>query len=302
MDTEITCQAKAQSESELTEVLSLFEEVEAYSDASYHHYQVVGIYDINKSASPVEISKELYDLLSFALDMQEATKGYFNPLCLGLDDLWKDSLHPSGKDASPSIPSQDRIDEELAKISNTSLKLGADSGTYTAFLETKDPSLGRACLDLGGIAKGYAAEKAKEKAVSLGWKTYFINGGNSTMVLGEAEKNGGYFSISWKEDLPGRKLKAKDVCLSTSSVTVQGVEIGGKMYSHLINPFTGEASPSITGVTLLGEDAGMLDAFSTALMWMDEESRIALEQKYGIKAVYYKSGEVLRDGIGLENS
>ena len=301
MDTRITCQAKAKSESELGEVLSVFDEIGDYSDANMLH-DVTGIYDINRASSPLEIGKDLYELLSFALEMQKVTKGYFNPLCFGLSNLWKNSLHPEEEGVSPSLPSDDKIQEEVTKISNTTLKLENKEDTYTAYLETKDPSIGRASIDLGGIAKGYAAKKAKEKAESLGWKNYYINGGNSTMVLGEAEQNGGYFSIAWKEDLPNKKTKLKDICLSTSSVTVQGVEIGGKMYSHLINPFTGEASPSITGVTLLGDDPALLDAFSTALMWMGEEDRLALESQYNIKAVYYQDGQVVRDSIGLEKA
>ena len=299
MDTSISCQAKVEDESQIDDVLSCFEEVERYADATLHHYQVVGIYDINNATSPIEIGKDLYELLSFALEMQEATKGYFNPLCLGLDSLWKNSLHPNKEGAVAFIPSNEDIQAEVKKISNTSLKLENKEGAYTAFLETKDSSIGRASLDLGGIAKGYAAKKAKEKAQSYGWKNYYINGGNSTMILGEAEQNEGYFSIAWKEDIPNKKMKIKNTCLSTSSVTVQGVEIEGKMYSHLINPFTGEASPSITGVTLLGENPAMLDAFSTALMWMSEEERLSLEKEYNFKAVYYKDGTVLRDIIGL---
>ncbi len=299
MDTEISCQAKVGKENEIGDVLSVFEAVEAYADATYHHYQVTGVYDINNATSPIEIGKDLYELLSFALEMQEATNGYFNPLCLGLDNLWKSSLHPSEGGAVASLPSQKEIKTEVAKISNTSLRLENKGGVYTAFLETKDSSIGRASLDLGGIAKGYAAKKAKEKAESYNWENFYINGGNSTMVLGEAEQNDGYFTIAWKDDIPGKKMKVKSTCLSTSSMTVQGVEIEGKMYSHLINPFTGEASPSITGVTLLGEDPAMLDAFSTALMWMSEESRASLEEKYVLKAVYFKDGAILRDTIGL---
>lgn len=299
MGTSINCQAKVENESQIDEVLSAFEEIGRYAETAYRPYQTVGVYDINLATSPLEIGEDLYELLSFALEMQEITKGYFNPLCLGLDSLWKNSLHPTKEGIEASLPAETDIEAEVAKIANTTLKLEKNGDIRTAFLEAKDPSLGRASLDLGGIAKGYAAKKAKEKAESYGWKHYYINGGNSTMVLGEAEQNRGYFTIAWKEDIPGKKLSVKNSCLSTSSVTVQGVEILGSMYSHLINPFTGEASPSITGVTLLGEDPAMLDAFSTALIWMSEEEREALEEQYGFKAVYYKEGTVLNDTIGL---
>lgn len=299
MDTSVVCQAKTRNEEELKDVLSTFEEVEAYADATTPHYSVVGVYEVNQASSPVEIGEDLYDLLSFSLSMKEATKGYFNPYCLGLSTLWKERLHPKEEGQSASLPSDEEIKSEVAKIKNTSLNLAKEGGRCTAYLQEEDPAIGRASLDLGGIAKGYAAKKAKEKAASYGWTHFYLNGGSSTMVLGENEENEGYYTISWRKDLPGKKMKAKNASLSTSSVSEQGVEIEGKVYSHLINPFTGEASPSITGVTLLGEDPALLDAFSTALMWMGEENRVELEKEYGIQALYYKDGKVVRDGIGL---
>jgi FAD:protein FMN transferase len=291
----ILCQAETKEESELKEILSCFDEVGEISDSYYPHNGVIGVYDVNNAISPITISEDLYDLLSFSLQMEEITEGYFSPLCFGLSSLWKNSLDSD----APSLPDDSSIEKEVAKIKNTTLVLENEKGIYTAYLRQKDPSIGRALIDLGGIAKGYAARKAKKKAESLGWTNYYINAGSSTLVLGEANKNDGYYSLSWDKDLEGKQMKAKNTCVSTSSTSVQGVKISGKIYSHIVNPFSGEASPNITGVTLLGEDPALLDAFSTAFMWMGEEKRNSLIEEYRIQAIFYKDGAVLYDNAGL---
>ena len=298
----IVCQAETKEESELKEILSCFDDIGEISDSYYSHNGVIGVYDVNNATSPIAISEGLHDLLSFSLRMEKITEGYFSPLCFGLSSLWKSSLDPEEEETVPALPSESSIEKEVAKIKNTTLVLGNEDGIYTAYLQQKDPFIGKALIDLGGIAKGYAAKEAKKKAESLGWKNYYVNAGSSTLVLGEANKNDGYYSLSWDKDLPDKRMKAKNVCVSTSSISVQGVEIGGKTYSHIVNPFSGEASPNITGVTLLGEDPALLDAFSTAFMWMGEKKRNSLIEEYHIQAIFYKDGAVLYDNAGLLGS
>ena len=300
MDTSISCVAEAEKEEDLSEVLSPFEYYDSLADANFHHYGTIDVYDINQASEPLEVNKDLYDLLRFALEMEKETEGYFNPLCYGLSSLWKGALHPALAGESAFLPSQEDIDSELEKMRNTELLLEEKEGVYTAFLSKINPEKGRASLDLGGIAKGYAAEIAKQKAKEKNWEHYYINGGSSTLVFGSSTKSGGYYSVEWKEDLPGKRLLIKDACLSTSSVTVQGVEISGKIYSHIVNPFNGEASPSFTGVTLKGEDAGKLDAYSTALMWVEPSERERLEKKWGVQGIYYKDRQVLEDRLLIE--
>ncbi len=297
MDTQISMQASNSQESDLDYVLSAFEEIDSLADANYPHYNSVSVYDINKASSPLAVSKELYDLLKFSLEMEEETEGYFNPLCFGLASLWKNALHPSKEGKFPPIPDSSSIERELKKIANTSLALSQDNGVYYAYLEAKDASIGKAGIDLGGIAKGYAANIAKSRAEERSLTHYFVNAGSSSMVFGEKDGGDGYYSVSWREDLPGKTLRIKNACLSTSSITTQGIEISGKIYSHIVNPFTGEASPSFTGVTLEGEDAGKLDAYTTALMWVEPSRRGELEKKWNVKGVYYKDGVVIEDRL-----
>lgn len=302
MDTQISMQALTDEEGDLDYVLSSFEEIDAIADANYPHYNSVCVYDINKASSPISISKELYDLLQFSLDTEKETEGYFNPLCYGLSSLWKNALHPSESGKAASLPDASSIEGELKKINNTSLILSQEDGLYYAYLKVEDSSVGKAGIDLGGIAKGYATNIAKARAEEKSLTHYFVNAGSSSMVFGEKDGGDGCYSVSWREDLPGKTLRIKNACLSTSSITTQGVEVSGKIYSHIVNPFTGEASPSFTGVTLKGEDAGKLDAYTTALMWIEPSRRGELEEKWGVKGVYYKDGAVIEDRLLEEAS
>lgn len=312
MDTTINLRAKLTGDqtSELDDVLSTFTHYHRLSDTAYSHTNVVDVKDINEANGPIEISKDLYELLSFSLEMKEATSGYFNPLAGDLANLWKGFAaevrlyQEGGLEEEPSFPSEAAISSCLNAMNNTTLVLNVDDGKYTAELTTNDANRGKASIDLGGIAKGYAAEKAKQLIHEKGWDVYALDAGSSTIVLGKNETEGGY-SLSWRDDLPGYKIEhLQDVSISTSSVTVQGVKWQGKMYSHLVNPKTGEASPSITGVTIFGKkeetDAGMMDAFTTALMWASDSERNAWEEKQGFTAIYYLDGKLVENhGVSL---
>lgn len=307
MDTWVSVQTSAAKDSGLDEAFlakendaigAIFDQVNNYADATAPH-DVVSVYDINKAEAPIEIGEGLHQLLSFSLRMQQETAGYFNPLCGALADLWKWGLRHARTDGTnripdPQIPVEADIDEALISLRNSSLILGERNGKKTAFLSRPSGrELTRAKLDLGGIAKGYAAEIARKKLKEDGVRHYLVNGGNSSILFGENIAKDGYFSMGWAEDLPGYRINAKNVVVGTSSVSVQGQEIDGVVYSHIVNPFTGEAAPALTGVTLLGSDAGILDALSTALIWAPEGKREELERKFDLKAVYYKDKQVI---------
>lgn len=315
MDTWFTVQSsddgslKADSsalEAENDKIGAIFDSVYYCADGERKH-DVVSVYDVNRATSPIEVSEQLYDLLQFSCKMQEATDGYFNPLCGNLASLWKKALRNIMVDENgypvtdalgnpiydPYIPEQGDINACLQEIRNSRIALSEKDGKKYAYVSVKDDTLGRAKIDLGGIAKGYAVELANQQFLKDGYKHYLINGGNSSIAFGQNIANEGKFRMGWTVDLPGYHVEVKDCIVGTSSMTVQGSEIDGRLYSHIVNPFTGEASPDITGVTILGKDAGILDALTTALMWAPEEVRAKLEKAYDLKAVYYKDKAVV---------
>jgi FAD:protein FMN transferase len=279
---------------------SLFQRYDALAENKIPYAGVTNVADLNKTNAPVAVSQELYDLLKYAWDLKGETDGYFNPLVGRLSDLWKQDLFDTDPstgytpDASsiptfvPSVPSESEIAAELQIIANSSLTF--DEAALTV------QRVGEGTIDLGGIAKGYVTELAHRMLVDAGDSLYFINGGNSSIVLGEnkltSDRN---FTIGFT-GLSGKTVSLQNAVLGTSGVDQQQATVDGKLYSHIVNPKTGSAEVIWYEAVLLGNDAALLDGLSTAFYLMGPEVAASYETKYGIKAMYYK-----KDGAEFTN-
>ena len=78
--------------------------------------------------------------------------------------------------------------------------------------------------------------------------------------------------------------------------------MGGKRYSHIVNPFTGSAEVDIEAVIAFGQDASILDALTTAVYLQGEESAKLYEKEFGIRFIVMKAGNVVysSDEIDLQ--
>ncbi|MFA6505769.1 MAG: FAD:protein FMN transferase, partial [Treponemataceae bacterium] len=134
----------------------------------------------------------------------------------------------------------------------------------------------------GGIAKGYGADRAAEILRKYGYEYGYVNLGLSSLRLlkrnvsdkGALERN------MWAIGMPNPdnrtedflSIFGKDTGVSTSGTYDLRYSIGGREYSHMIDPKTGEPTRSdIVSVTVLGKNAAYDDALSTALCIMGAE-------------------------------
>ena len=123
-------------------------------------------------------------------------------------------------------------------------------------------------LDLGACAKGYALMKVKEYLDSHSIKTYLINGGSSSIIVGEKEKSQNY-KIGIRE-VDNFVLERKNKALGTSSLLEQYIIINDNVYHHIINPKNGLCANYYDTVVLVGLNALDLDIYSTALFVMNK--------------------------------
>ena len=130
----------------------------------------------------LKVSNELYNLLKFAVDMQDETNGYFNPFMGELNHEWKDYINYKG-----SMPS----DFECSFFTNianyTYLTFGDDNLVTICNDETENTAL----IDLGGIAKGYATNEAY-KYLKENVKYYLLNAGSSNLLMSEKPNQENY--------------------------------------------------------------------------------------------------------------
>lgn len=163
-------------------------------------------------------------------------------------------------------------------------------------------------LDLGAIAKGYATQKAVDYIKAQDIKYYAIVSGSSSIILGE-NKNRADEDYIYKVSLANPvktevtdkatygTLDAKNLSITTSGNYEQYVLNQGYRYHHIVSPISKAPTQYYHTVTLIGQDAGLLDGLSTALFSMSPEvlsAWLLLHQaELGIELVIYNQDDTI---------
>ena len=274
-DTMINVKLYEGEQNDLTELTNLFSKYGKLSD-NYQSVDFTNVYTLNHTNEEVTVTKELYDLLKCSFDVKNEGANYFNPLCGSLAKKWKESLK------NQQILAENAKNEEVLKISSSSVVFGNVN---------KIQRLGEAEIDLGGIAKGYALDQAKNYLVSKGYKNYLIDGGSSSILLGEKNSKDGLFSVGIK-DLSNSYLKLKNCFVSSSSISEQGVVIDNVKYSHIVNPLTGSVVNENDAVIVVSDKGYYGDAMSTSLMMNTIDEIKTLEAEHNFKAIVIKNNQI----------
>ena len=217
----------------------------------------------------------LLDAINLASEVEALSKGSFSISLGKLTSSWLTSLE-KGEALSEEV-----VSSLLEEAKQTHLKIEGDV-IY---------KIGDGQIDLGAIGKGLCLDKIKIKLDELGIKKYLINAGSSSLLIGENSSPSGEVKVNL-DDLKGKYFHAKSIAVSCSSISRQKYEIGGKIYSHIIDANTGLASAKHQAAILVGDKAGLLDGLSTCLMNLGE-SELKEFEKEGIKgALIDKEGLV----------
>ncbi len=216
---------------------------------------------------PVRVSEDLFRVLARAQEFAERSAGAFDVTIGPLSWLWRRARRRH------EIPDAESITHARQLVDYRNLVL--DSKTRTAQLRKRGM-----LLDLGGIAKGYAADAAlavlKEHGVE---RALVAAGGDIAATRPPPEKPGWRVAIA-PLGSPGeptdRNTWLSDAAVSTSGDAEQHLEIGGARYSHIIDPKTGLALQGRSSVTVLAPDATASDALATAVSVLGPERGLEL--------------------------
>ena len=217
-----------------------------------------------RAAHPMKISGDLYRVLLAAQQLAEESGGAFDVTQGPVIRLWRDARR------NRKLPDPQSLHKASARSGFRKLHLAEDR---TATLD--HPGMQ---LDLGGIAKGYAADAAIEVLDRMGIISALVAAsGDLAFSHAPPGKRG------WKIflDAPlSRILVLVDAAVSTSGDAEQYVELNGKRYSHIIDPANGEAL--INGVTasVIARRGIRADALATAICVLGPERGIALVEKH----------------------
>ncbi len=214
---------------------------------------------INAAAgiAPVKVSEDTFFVIEQSLTYTEKSGGKFDITVGPLVELWGIGLGPG------RVPEQSEIDAALALIGYEDVELNyQDSSVYL-----KRPGM---AVDLGGIAKGYAADRLKEYLLENGHSRGIIDLGGNIVTFGE-KPGGDPWIIGIQDPFDSRGIPIGTVSLPAGSVVTSGVyerffEQDGRRYHHILDPDTGyPVENELVSVSIIADLGIAADAFSTLI-------------------------------------
>jgi FAD:protein FMN transferase len=243
--------------------------------------------NLNAARAPVVVSEELLLLLNKALDYGDLSGGAFDITfaSVGYRYDYRAGRQPDADERARLLPA---INYRLVQL---------DHQRHTVFFAHPDVR-----IDLGGIAKGYAVDRAVDLLRARGVNQASVSAGGDSRVIGD--KRGRPWVVGIKnpraEDAVALKLPLTDTALSTSGDYERFfIDASGARVHHILNPRTGAASTGVMSVTVLGPLGFDTDPLSTTVFVMGVQAGLALVERLpGFEAividdrgqVHYSSG------------
>lgn len=259
------------------------------------------IYKVNNSGGlPVKISESTAFLIEQGLYFGDISQGNFDITVGNLSNLWDFSAD------SPKVPAQDKIEEAVETINYTKLQLSPElEGDDGRYLQMKN-SGGE--LDLGGIAKGYIADRAAQFLMDKGVTKAIINLGGNIVAIGEKSQDvpwniGVEKPFSDRREIIG-SVPVKNKTVVTSGIYERMFVEDGILYHHILDVKTGyPVSTDVEAVTLVGEMGKSMecDALSTICLMLGSEKGLELiESTPGVEAAFIDKNGNIKKTSGMD--
>lgn len=299
-----------------------FQELSQLYDRFYEYSGVNNIRTINLNAgvAPVEVEPELLEMLSFAKEWCQKTQGRVNIAMGPVLEIWHQyrdqySGQALAADAAGALPSMEALDD-ANHFSNLD-KVIIDREKGTVFLEDE-----KMALDVGAVAKGYAAQLVADEIYEAGFRSFTISAGGNVITkdppLDGVRNSWGIGIQDPFADLNKPDSQSLDValvsnrCVVTSGDYRQFYTVGDQLIHHIIDPATLWPANQYRALTVVCEDSGLGDFLSTCLFVMNYDEGRALAEELGVGVLWvFPDGRVevndillplLRDRGGATNA
>ena len=239
---------------------------------------------------PVRVSSETLELIEKTIGISELTNGAFDPTIAPVLKLWKFS----GRPASPTIPPDAAIKDALKLVDYR--KIHINKKTSEIFLQKKGME-----LDLGGIAKGYAADKAIEAIKAKGITSALVSIAGDIRGYGFST-TGKTWRVGIQDPRPENPdserpwedifaaLYLKNSAISTAGDYQRFLIKNGKRYHHIIDPANGYPSDSgLISVSVIAPEGYIADGVDTAILIMGADKGMKLLNAKGLDGVLVDS-------------
>ena len=247
----------------------------------YNDYEgIANLKTVNDQAgiAPVKVDSAIIELLLDCKEYYELTDGKVNAAMGSVLKLWHEARnHGMENPDDAKLPDADALVQAAEHISFKSIVI--DEKASTVYIS--DP---KASLDVGAIAKGWAAQRVAENAP----KGMLISVGGNVCATG-AKADGSAWVVGVQNPDGGeylRKIPITDGAVVTSGDYQRTYTVDGKQYHHIIDPATGMPSTYWRSVTVVCADSALADALSTALFLLPLEEGKALAEECGAKVLW----------------
>lgn len=260
-----------------------FEQIEKVDDlmSDYRSDSEISKVNLNAFDRPVKVSKPTFEVLQRSLEFSRFSDGAFDITVGPLVELWRSAAEAN------SPPNDAEIGKAHAKVGYEKLLL--DPNEMTVWFTVNGMK-----LDLGGIAKGYAIDKAIEAMQAAGAVGGMVDIGGDIRCFGLPRQGKDNWLIGLQNPLPieaeepndavGAEqvlliLKLTDAAIATSGHYRRFVLIDGKKHSHIMDSRTGAGAEGLSSATIISTDATSADALATIVSVMGAEKGLAFIEK-----------------------
>lgn len=227
----------------------------------------------------VKVSFDLLFILGKSQELARRSDGAFDVTVGPIVKLWRKARK------SGVVPSKEELDAARRLVGWH--KLHVDKGAGTASLDTPGMQ-----LDLGGIAKGYACDEAIKALKQNGVSSALVEmGGDIVVSNAPPGKKGWQIEVANATDSKHKQMTLANAAVSSSGDTEQYVEIGGKRYSHIVDPHTGLGMMDRIAVTVIAPNGITSDGLSTTISVLGATRGKTLANTYPGVKVYVRTAK-----------
>lgn len=241
----------------------------------------------NAAQGAVDISAELSRLVERSLHFSEISHGAFDITYASVGYRYDYRLRQQ--------PDDEWVEQQLPAIDYRHIELG------DGLIRFKKDGVR---IDLGGIAKGYAVNRAIELLHQCGVTRAMVSAGGDSRIIGDRDGREWVIGIKHprKPDGIALRLPLSDIAVSTSGDYERFFIDDGERVHHIINPKTGRSAGASWSATVIGPDAMTTDALSTSIFILGAVEGLALiESLAGIDAIIIDSNGKVHYSSGFQD-
>jgi thiamine biosynthesis lipoprotein len=231
---------------------------------------------------PVAVDRELFDVIRASLEFSELTGGAFDVTYASVGYLYDYRARQR--------PTEAQIAAALPGVNWRNLRLDAAART----VRFEKPGMR---IDLGGIAKGYAVDRAIALLQARGVEHAVVSAGGDSRIIGDRFGRPWIVGIRHPDD-PKRvvtRIPLVDTAMSTSGDYERYFDEQGTRYHHILDPKTGRSASKVRSATILAPTAMQTDGLSKTAFVLGAEAALEITEKIpGVDAVFVTpEGKVL---------